>query len=91
MICQLCMQMMYESMRVRVENVVKRGSISHEYYITKEGESEALSRWTDGFTPQNHPPVVQVYLHGTSNRSLAVVRKGPLRFTSRQFMIGHKP
>ncbi|KAL6313231.1 hypothetical protein AAG906_018697 [Vitis piasezkii] len=52
------------SMRVRVENVVKRGSISHDY-ITKEGESEALSRWTDGFTPQNHPPVVQVLLeHG---------------------------
>ncbi|CBI34522.3 unnamed protein product, partial [Vitis vinifera] len=57
-------KMMYESMRVRVENVVKRGSISHDY-ITKEGESEALSRWTDGFTPQNHPPVVQVLLeHG---------------------------
>ncbi|KAJ9706256.1 hypothetical protein PVL29_001674 [Vitis rotundifolia] len=52
---------MYESMRVRVENVIKRGSISHDY-ITKQGESEALSRWTDGFTPQNHPSVVQVLL-----------------------------
>ncbi|KAL6349431.1 hypothetical protein AAG906_034088 [Vitis piasezkii] len=58
---------MYESMRVRVENVIKRGSISHDY-ITKQGESEALSRWTDGFTPQNHPPVVQVLLeYGKDN------------------------
>ncbi|KAL6313226.1 hypothetical protein AAG906_018692 [Vitis piasezkii] len=58
---------MYESMRVRVENVIKRGSISHDY-ITKQGESEALSSWTDGFTPQNHPPVVQVLLeYGKDN------------------------
>ena len=87
MICQLCMQTMYESMRVRVENVIKRGSISHDY-ITKQGESEALSSWTDGFTTQNHPPVVQVHLHGTSHRSRVVVRECPLPFTSRQFIMG---
>ncbi|KAL6349542.1 hypothetical protein AAG906_034199 [Vitis piasezkii] len=45
----------------------KERSISHDY-ITKQGESEALSRWTDGFTPQNHPPVVQVLLeYGKDN------------------------
>lgn len=53
---------MYESMEERVENVVKSGNISHSY-ITKEEEAEALSRWsTDEFTPQNHPPLVQVLI-----------------------------
>ena len=51
--------MMYERMRARVENVVKRGSILPDY-ITNEAESEAFSRWTDGFTPRDHPAVVQV-------------------------------
>ena len=56
---------MYENMRVRVENVVQEGTISRDY-MTNEGESEAFSRWTDEFTPQNHPPVVQVYyINGT--------------------------
>ena len=50
---------MYENMRVRVENVVQEGTISRDD-MTNEGESEAFSRWTDEFTPQNHPPVVQV-------------------------------
>ena len=59
------LQMMYENMRVRVENVVQEGTISRDY-MTNEGESEAFSRWTDEFTPQNHPPVVQVYyINGT--------------------------
>ncbi|XP_034711699.1 cellulose synthase-like protein G3 [Vitis riparia] len=52
---------MYERMRDRVENVVKRGSISH-HYIPNQREIEALSRWTDEFTPQNHPPVIQVLI-----------------------------
>ncbi|KAL6349098.1 hypothetical protein AAG906_033754 [Vitis piasezkii] len=52
---------MYERMRDRVENVVKRGSISHDY-IPNQREIEALSRWTDEFTPQNHPPVIQVLI-----------------------------
>ena len=59
--------MMYENMRDRVENVVKRGSINHDY-ITNEEESEALSRWTDAFTPRNHPAVIQVYFPGTSHQ-----------------------
>ena len=53
------MQSIYERMRDRVENVVKRGSISNDY-IPDQREIEAFSRWTDEFTPQNHPPVIQV-------------------------------
>ena len=52
--------LIYESMRTRVENAVQTGTI-HCDYITNEGESEAFSRWTDEFTPHNHPPLVQVF------------------------------
>ncbi|RVX04163.1 Cellulose synthase-like protein G1 [Vitis vinifera] len=55
------MQLMYENMRVRVETVVKSGIISHDYINSKQ-ELEAFSRWTDGFTSQNHPAVIQVLL-----------------------------
>ena len=54
------MQLMYENMRVRVETVVKSGIISHDYINSKQ-ELEAFIRWTDGFTSQNHPAVIQVY------------------------------
>ncbi|KAL6313225.1 hypothetical protein AAG906_018691 [Vitis piasezkii] len=54
-------QLMYENMRVRVETAVKSGIISHDYINSKQ-ELEAFSRWTDGFTSQNHPAVIQVLL-----------------------------
>ncbi|KAL6349385.1 hypothetical protein AAG906_034042 [Vitis piasezkii] len=62
-------KMMYENMRVRVENVVQEGTISRDY-MTDEGESEAFSRWTDEFTPQNHPPVVQVLLGHSKDKDV---------------------
>ncbi|KAJ9706247.1 hypothetical protein PVL29_001671 [Vitis rotundifolia] len=60
---------MYERMRDRVENVVKRGSISHDY-IPDQREIEAFSRWTDEFTPQNHPPVIQVLLERGKDKDI---------------------
>ncbi|XP_034711681.1 cellulose synthase-like protein G3 isoform X2 [Vitis riparia] len=62
-------KMMYENMRVRVENVVQEGTVSRDY-MTDEGESEAFSRWTDEFTPQNHPPVVQVLLEHSKDKDV---------------------
>ena len=53
------LQMVYENMRDRVESVVQTGIINLDY-ISNEGETEVFSRWTDEFTPKNHPPVVQV-------------------------------
>ncbi|RVX04108.1 Cellulose synthase-like protein G3 [Vitis vinifera] len=53
----------------RVENVVQEGTISRDY-MTNEGESEAFSRWTDEFTPQNHPPVVQVLLEHSKDKDV---------------------
>ena len=58
------LQIMYESMKVRVENVLERGKVGEEY-ITCEQEGKALSKWTDGFTRQDHSTVIQVcFLRG---------------------------
>ncbi|CBI34516.3 unnamed protein product, partial [Vitis vinifera] len=43
-----------------MENVVHKRSICHDY-ITNGGEGEAFNRWTNGFTPQNQPSVIQIY------------------------------
>ena len=56
------LQILYESMKVRVENVVERGKVGDEY-ITGEQERQAFSKWTDGFTRQDHPTVIQVILY----------------------------
>ena len=50
---------MYESMKMRVEKVVERGSVPSEY-ITDEQQNQAFSKWTAGFTSQDHPTVLQV-------------------------------
>ena len=51
--------MMYEKMKMRVESAVAKGEIADEY-ITSEQERTAFSKWTPGFTRQQHPSVVQV-------------------------------
>ena len=56
---EIVLQMMYQNMRDRMENVVHKRSICHDY-ITNGGEGEAFNRWTNGFTPQNQPSVIQV-------------------------------
>ena len=50
---------MYESMKVRLENVLERGKVDEEY-ITSELERKALSKWTDEFTRQDHSTIIQV-------------------------------
>lgn len=54
------LQMMYESMKVRVEHVVERGKVGEEF-IDGDRERRALSKWTDDFTRQNHPAVIEVF------------------------------
>ncbi|XP_024028555.1 cellulose synthase-like protein G3 [Morus notabilis] len=60
---------MYESMKVRVENVVERGKVGDEF-ITGEEESQAFNKWTDGFTRQDHPTVIQVILDKSKDRDI---------------------
>lgn len=53
-------QMMYESMKDRVELVLERGKIEHGY-VDSDQERQILDKWTDhNFTQQSHPSVIQV-------------------------------
>ncbi|KAA8520978.1 hypothetical protein F0562_011651 [Nyssa sinensis] len=54
-------KLMYESMKTRVENAVKAGSVCRDY-ITDEQQLQAFSKWTDGFTRHDHPSIIQVLL-----------------------------
>ncbi|OMO79812.1 Cellulose synthase [Corchorus capsularis] len=50
---------MYEDMKEKVEHVVDKGEISDEYIIDNP-HSQAFKKWTKGFTPTDHPAVIQV-------------------------------
>ncbi|PON34228.1 Cellulose synthase [Parasponia andersonii] len=60
---------LYESMKVRVENVVERGKVGDEY-ITGQEEGQAFSKWTDGFNRQDHPTVIQVILDKSKDKGI---------------------
>ncbi|XP_008239158.1 PREDICTED: cellulose synthase-like protein G3 [Prunus mume] len=53
-------KIMYQGMKVMVNNVIERGKVGDEY-ITGERVKLAFRKWTDGFTRQDHPTIIQVY------------------------------
>ncbi|PIN06068.1 Cellulose synthase (UDP-forming) [Handroanthus impetiginosus] len=56
-------KMMYESMKIKIENIIERGKISDEY-ISSEEERKVLNQyWSKDFSHQNHPTVIQVLLN----------------------------
>ncbi|KAL6280622.1 hypothetical protein ACE6H2_017503 [Prunus campanulata] len=52
-------KIMYQGMKVMVNNVIERGKVGDEY-ITGERERLAFRKWTDGFTRQDHPTIIQL-------------------------------
>ncbi|KAL6280627.1 hypothetical protein ACE6H2_017508 [Prunus campanulata] len=52
------LEVMYKRMEMRVKNVIERGKVAQEY-ITGEEEIQAFSKWTEEFTRQDHPTVIQ--------------------------------
>ncbi|KAK4844819.1 hypothetical protein QYF36_024757 [Acer negundo] len=62
-------KMMYESLKVRVGHVVETGKVSDEY-ITSDQEHEAFDKWTDRFTRQDHPTVIQVLLESRKDKDI---------------------
>ncbi|XP_038704041.1 cellulose synthase-like protein G3 isoform X2 [Tripterygium wilfordii] len=52
---------MYEIMKTRVEFVVQSGKVGDQY-ISSDEERQIFEKWTDGFTDQDHPAVVQILL-----------------------------
>ncbi|KAI9174187.1 hypothetical protein LWI28_013384 [Acer negundo] len=65
-------KMMYKSMKVRVEHVVETGKVSDEY-ITSDQEREAFHKWTDQFTHQDHPTVIQLRVSATMSNAPIVL------------------
>ncbi|KAL5718948.1 hypothetical protein ACHQM5_011798 [Ranunculus cassubicifolius] len=62
-------KMMYDTMKAKVESAVDRGAVSDEH-ITGELESQAFSKWTTGFTRQEHPTVIQVLLNSKKDKDI---------------------
>ncbi|KAJ0104749.1 hypothetical protein Patl1_17489 [Pistacia atlantica] len=74
---------LYESMKSRVEHVVETGNVSDEY-VSGDEEREAFSKWTDGFTRQDHPTVIQVFLENIKDRDITGHLLPNLIYVSRQ-------
>lgn len=54
------MQLMYENMIMRINNVVERGKVNEEY-ISNDDERQAYRKYSShGFTTNNHPSIIQV-------------------------------
>ncbi|XAR55156.1 Cellulose synthase (UDP-forming) [Bertholletia excelsa] len=62
-------KLMYESMKAKVEEVVERGKVSNDCISNKEG-GETFSKWTEGFTRQNHPTVIQVLVEAGKDKDV---------------------
>ncbi|TXG50719.1 hypothetical protein EZV62_023243 [Acer yangbiense] len=76
-------KMMYKSMKVRVEHVVETGKVSDEY-ITSDQEREAFHKWTDRFTHQDHPTVIQVLLESNKDKDITGNSLPNLVYVSRE-------
>ncbi|XP_021831798.1 cellulose synthase-like protein G3 [Prunus avium] len=63
-------KIMYQGMKVMVNNVIERGKVGDEY-ITGERERLAFRKWTDGVTRQDHPTIIQVLLDSSKDRDIA--------------------
>ncbi|GAB4857630.1 hypothetical protein Ancab_015536 [Ancistrocladus abbreviatus] len=57
-------QAIYESMKLKVESVMKKGKVMDEY-IDGEEQCEALSKWNPNFTRKDHPTIIEVRVSAT--------------------------
>ncbi|KAG2680823.1 hypothetical protein I3843_11G116300 [Carya illinoinensis] len=74
---------MYDNMKIRVDNAVERGKVGDEY-MTGEEERRAFNRWTEGFTRQDHPTVIQVLLENRKDKDITGHLMPNLIYVSRQ-------
>ncbi|RZC53775.1 hypothetical protein C5167_012637 [Papaver somniferum] len=77
------LKMMYDTMKMKVESVVERGSVADEYIKTDE-QREAFNKWTAEFTRQNHPTVIQVLLENGKDTDITGLEMPNLVYVSRQ-------
>ncbi|OMP02894.1 Cellulose synthase [Corchorus olitorius] len=74
---------MYEDMKEKVEHVVDKGEISDEYIIDNP-HRQVFKKWTKGFTPTDHPAVIQVVLDRSKDRDVSGNHLPNLIYVSRQ-------
>lgn len=75
---------MYESMKIRVENVAERGEVWPEY-ITSEAQRRTLDKYrTPGFTRSNHPAIIQVLIESAKEKDKKGQLMPNLVYVSRQ-------
>lgn len=60
---------LYEKMKIKVESVVDKGSISTQY-IANEDERKAFDKWEHGFTRHDHPAIIQVLLESGQEKDI---------------------
>ncbi|CAL9030454.1 unnamed protein product [Prunus brigantina] len=77
-------KIMYQGMKVMVNNVIERGKVGDDQYITGERERLAFRKWTDGFTRQDHPTIIQVLLDNSKDRDIADNSMPNLIYVSRE-------
>ncbi|KAM1736610.1 hypothetical protein ACFX12_014951 [Malus domestica] len=76
-------KIMYQGMKVKVNNVIERGKVDQEY-LTGKREIQAFNKWTDGFTRQDHPAVIQVLLDNSKDRDITGHLMSNLIYVSRE-------
>ncbi|CAL8157700.1 unnamed protein product [Prunus armeniaca] len=76
-------KVMYKRMKARVKNVIERGKVAQEY-ITGEEEIQAFSKWTEEFTRQDHPTVIQVLLESNKDKDITGNLMPNLIYVSRE-------
>ncbi|KAJ9706222.1 hypothetical protein PVL29_001661 [Vitis rotundifolia] len=76
-------KMKYEVMKQRIETTMEQGKVGYEC-VTSEEEREALSKWTDKFTRQDHPTVIQVLLESGQDKDRSGRMMPNLIYVSRQ-------
>ncbi|KAB1215437.1 Cellulose synthase-like protein G2 [Morella rubra] len=82
---------MYYSTKAKVENIVQIGKVGDQY-IESEKQREAFNKWTDGFTPHDHPTVIQDFQsHQMPLRVSAIMTNAPIVLTQDCDMCSNDP
>lgn len=74
---------LYEDMKMKIENVVDRGEVLDEC-ITDPQQRQAFSKWTKGFTPKDHPAIIQVLLESDKDKDVKGFSIPNLIYVSRE-------
>uniref|UniRef100_M1AZ66 Cellulose synthase CslG n=1 Tax=Solanum tuberosum TaxID=4113 RepID=M1AZ66_SOLTU len=74
---------LYLDMKMRIENVVERGEVVDEC-ISDPQQRQAFSKWTKGFTPKDHPAIIQVLLESDKDKDIKGYSIPNLIYVSRE-------